>query len=79
MAIEHAHRICDWHENLPSDEIPPSWMWPHESELEIWFQAVEDKREENRPSGGSDKSVPMMQNELVAERKAASRGKGKGK
>jgi hypothetical protein len=72
MAIEHAHRILDWQDNLSSDEIPPSWMWIFEEELEIWFQEVEEKRKEKYGGGGSDSSdttVPMMSNELAKERK----------
>lgn len=70
MAIEHAHRILDWHENLPGDEIPPSWMWAFEEELEIWFDEVEAKRKEKYgDSSSKDESVPMMNNELSKGRR----------
>lgn len=70
MAIEHAHRILDWQENLIKDEMPPRWMWPFEDELEIWFEEVERKREERYGGkGGSDDSVPMMSNELSKGRR----------
>lgn len=68
MAIEHAHRVLDWQENLSQDELPPRWMWPFETELEIWFEDVETKREAKYggSSGGSeDSSTPMMSNELT--------------
>lgn len=70
MAIAHAHRVLDWQENLPSDEVPPSWMWPFEDELEIWFDQVEEKREDKygRKSGG-DETVPLMSNELAKGRR----------
>jgi hypothetical protein len=68
LAIAHAHRILGWQENLLSEEQPPQWMWPFESELELWFEEVDQKREERY--GGSEgsssgESVPMMTNELV--------------
>jgi hypothetical protein len=50
-----------------ADECPPSWMWPFEEELEIWFEEVDSKRKERY--GGTDasegESVPMMSNELA--------------
>lgn len=53
------------------DEMPPSWMWPFDEELEFWFEEVEAKRKEK--FGGSDSSgdewSPMMGNDLAAERK----------
>jgi hypothetical protein len=72
MAIEHAHRILDWQQNLQLEEIPPVWMWPFEEELEIWFDEVEEKRKDKYGGGGgdsSDESVPMMSNELAKDRK----------
>lgn len=65
LAIEHAHRVLDWQENLSSEEMPPRWMWPYESELEIWFDEVEDKRKQKFGGSGSDDAVPMMTNELA--------------
>lgn len=72
MALEHAHRVIDWQENLKSDEIPPRWMWPFESELEIWFEEVDEKRKEKYEggSGESHDEVPMMSNELARGRRA---------
>jgi hypothetical protein len=70
MALDHAHRVCDWQENLLSDEMPPRWMWPFEDELEIWFEAVEEQRKARYGGGDSsgDTSVPMMKNELAQGR-----------
>lgn len=70
MAISHAHRILDWQENLSSDEVPPSWMWPFEDELEIWFDQVEEKRSERYGNrGDNDTTVPMMSNEMAKGRR----------
>lgn len=69
MAIEHAHRVLDWQENLAGDELPPAWMWPFDTELTVWFEDVEEKRNEkygnsSSSSSGDDSSAPMMKNEL---------------
>jgi hypothetical protein len=70
MAIEHAHRILDWHDNMVSEEIPPQWMWPFEDELKIWFQQVEEKRDErNGNHGDKDTTVPMMSNDMAKGRR----------
>lgn len=69
MAIEHAHRILDWQENLSHDEIPPSWMWIFEDELEIWFDDVEEKRKEKYGDRSGDTTVPLMDNELAKGRR----------
>jgi hypothetical protein len=69
-AIEHAFRILDWHENLPKEEIPPSWMWAVEHEIEEWFAEVDRKREEQRGASSSGDELPvggMMTNELADE------------
>lgn len=72
MAITHAERILDWHENLSADEVPPSWMWALEDELETWFEEVSRKRKER--FGGSardDEEIdgPSMQNEFAQDRR----------
>lgn len=72
MAIEHAHMVLDWYEHLQKEEVPPPWMWPFHSELEIWWEEVEAKRDEKygRSSESSgDKDVPMMSNELARGRR----------
>lgn len=68
MAIEHAHRILDWHETLSKDELPPRWMWPFEDELKIWFEEVDEKRNEQHGDSGGE-AVPMMANELTRGRR----------
>ena len=54
LAIEHAHRVLSWRENLPNDEMPPAWMWHIESELDSWFKKVEEKRKDRGNSGSDD-------------------------
>lgn len=65
-AIEHANRILDWQENLMSDEMPPQWMWHIDSELEIWFDGVEQARKDKYSSPNDDdrESGPMMSNQF---------------
>lgn len=67
LAIEHAHRILTWRENLPNEEMPPAWMWHLERELDLWFKQVEKNREDNRPGGGGgdEGSSGGVQNELT--------------
>jgi len=71
-AIDHAARILNWQESVLSEDMPPSWMWPFEEELEVWFDEVHRKQEEKYGGGGSsDETVPMMGNQLAD----AKRGK----
>lgn len=69
FAIQHANRICDWQENMLSEECPPQWMWPFNDELEAWFDDVDAARKA-RYGGESndDTEVPMMANELAKGR-----------
>lgn len=69
MAVEHASRICQWQENLVSEEMPPSWMWHLDEELEIWFENVEEKRKERYGGDSSDSSPELTRNELVKGRR----------
>jgi hypothetical protein len=70
MAIEQAHRIIGWQENMMSDEMPPRWMWHLDHELELWFERVETEREAKYGGDGSgDESTPMMSNDLAQGRK----------
>lgn len=62
-AVEHAHFICSWQENLPEDEQPPEWMWSLDHELADWFDQLDRKRNNERDSG-RDTTVPLMDNEL---------------
>jgi hypothetical protein len=73
-AINHAHTILGWQENLPSEETPPEWMWSLDNELEEWFEQVEEARAEkygrNNSRGNDDDTiVPLVQNELTRRRR----------
>lgn len=43
-AVDHALRILSWQENLPSDEMPPRWMWCLDWEIDKHFEVVESRR-----------------------------------
>lgn len=66
IAIQHAYRILNWQENLMPDEMPPSWMWPLEWELEEWFEDVERRRKEKYGTDGGTDDVRMDKNEYAA-------------
>lgn len=68
LAIEHGHHILSWQENLVEDEIPPTWMWSLDEELNDWFEQLESSRKD-KGGGGGDEPVPMMQNELAKSRR----------
>jgi hypothetical protein len=59
-AISHALKILSWHENLPSDEIPPEWMWSLDHEIEDWFIQVEYLREQKFNGGGEESYDPAV-------------------
>lgn len=42
VAISHSFAVLSWYENRPSEKIPPRWMWPHDEELEKFFDRVDD-------------------------------------
>lgn len=73
MAIEHANRVITWQENLLEDEMPPSWMWHLDTELEAWFDDVAAKRKERYGGGGGDDDRdvdgPAMDNEFARGRR----------
>ncbi len=73
--IGHAQTVISWQENLPSDEMPPEWMWPFDKEIEAWFQEVKRARDEKYGGGSDSREDPgdMMENDLVSEFK--KRGK----
>lgn len=71
-AIEHALRILSWQENLPSDEMPPRWMWNLEWELDIHFKKVDKQR---KIKYGIDSSSPEEDNEAWEENVYAARFK----
>lgn len=54
-AIDHALRILSWYENLPSDEMPPSWMWCLDWEVDAHFKRVDAERKAKY--GGSESAV----------------------
>lgn len=61
-AIEHAYRILNWQENLEEKEMPESWMWHLEWELEAHFEHVATERKLRYGGGGSssdDAEEPM--------------------
>ena len=67
-AVEHASAILHWQENLTRDEMPPEWMWSVDHELEIWFERVQEERDERYGRDDRDRSdAPMMRNELAEE------------
>lgn len=47
--------------------MPPEWMWSVDHELEIWFERVQEEREERYGGSASRETTPMMQNELAEE------------
>jgi hypothetical protein len=58
-AIGHANRVIDWLENIPSEDMPPEWMWPFTEELNDHFDEVKAKR----GSKTEDDDSSMMRNE----------------
>lgn len=58
--MAHAHMVIGWYENpnMPSDSIPPRWMWHLDHELVSWF----DRLSSSSNRGGGE-SVPMDKNE----------------
>ena len=53
VAIEHAHRVLSWQENLPSDEVPANWKWHLDWEIEAHFEKVKIERDRKYNKGGS--------------------------
>lgn len=52
LALAHAHMVNTWYSNCSTEEMPPQWMWPFESEISQWFDEVKLARESG--SGGED-------------------------
>lgn len=69
LAINHSILICSWRENLPSDEMPPRWMWHLDWELEKWFKEVSKKRDEKYGTQDSsdDSDNVFEENELFED------------
>jgi len=72
QVIQWGQTICSWQEHLSKDEMPPEWMWAVDHELEIWFERVDAERDEKYGTGRKSKDTqsPMMDNELLVERRA---------
>jgi hypothetical protein len=67
-AVEHAHSILNWQENLPDKDVPPQWMWHLDHELELWFDALKTSRGSSGDTS-DDGEAPMMRNALVKGRR----------
>ena len=68
IAVDQAHRVMSWMENLPSKEIPPEWMWPFENRLKEWFEAVQNTRGNGGGSSSDSSGDGMIQNEYAIGR-----------
>lgn len=62
-AIQHAHTILNWFENLPEEEVPPGWMWPFADEVGEWFEEIREiRRQKNDRHSDDRETVPMTDN-----------------
>lgn len=61
FAVDHALMILNWHENCLKKDIPPSWMWPLEWELEEWWIGVDYRR--NHPDAHDNDDVDLSDRE----------------
>lgn len=69
-AIEQAHRILDWQENLTEDEMPPEWMWHVDDEVGPFLEEVfRVRREKMGGDSGGREVADMMSNELAEGRR----------
>lgn len=67
QAIDHALKVLGWHEGgLSKDEIPPSWMWHLDHELETWWIEVERRRDSQSSPTGAVEEAPMEENLFAA-------------
>jgi len=41
--------ILSWHEHLIKEEIPPEHLWDDSQGLDMWWEYIRDKREDNIP------------------------------
>jgi hypothetical protein len=67
IAIQHSQAIIGWQKNLPSDEMPPRWMWPFVDHLNDWFEEISIKRDERSGKDQPDEDHKMMSNSLAKE------------
>ena len=58
--------VLNWHENRPSKEIPPRWMWHVDHEITLWFERLDEEKDSSTNAGRHDEQAPMMQNALTA-------------
>ncbi len=63
VALQHADHILSWYENISTEEIPPTWMWPFPDELDEWFEEVALARKQKYGGGGDDNWGDMVSNE----------------
>lgn len=68
-AIEHAHRIIDWQENLAEKEIPPQWMWHLDDEVGPFLEEVFRARREKYGTDEGREEAEMMSNDLAKGRR----------
>lgn len=72
-ALEQAHRVLSWQENLTDEEMPPRWMWHLDWELNAHFDSVKRKRDEKY--GASPTSAEGESEELWEDNSLAARFK----
>jgi hypothetical protein len=71
VAIEQAVTILSWYENLPKEEIPPEYLWEDSEGLEMWWNSLDERREEKmgryRQQGGDggDEDAGMADNDMA--------------
>lgn len=66
QALEQAGKIVNWYENLPSEEVPPEWMWPLDWELDDWFLEIKTLKDNNSADPLNREIVEMEENEYAA-------------
>lgn len=69
VAIEHGLTILNWYENLPKTEVPPEHLWEDGEGLDLWWKAVEARREDGTVPSGSSEDGPeeLVGNDLARE------------
>jgi hypothetical protein len=50
--------ILGWFENIPSDDMPPRWMWHLTDELEQFFEELKERRKSGQPRDDDDDLAP---------------------
>lgn len=64
--MDQVYKILSWYENLSANEIPPSWMWHLDWELEDWFLEIDRIRNGDIGDGPDNREqVEMMGNEFA--------------